>query len=302
MESIFNLIAQWLNYLTKERGYSPHTIEAYNNDIKAYITFLCNYNASNPSLDDLLKADLRLIRSFLAYRKIDDYSNTSSARTLSGIKSFYKFLHYSTGKTSNVVFSARSPKKSKPLPKALTKDDTFISLNHIENFAKDDWQGLRDKALLLLIYASGMRISEALSITKAQLRDDHIRIIGKGNKERLIPWIPAAKALVEQYLQQIPYDIEDKAIFLSEQGKLLARATFAKQLRNMRRSMGLPEYLTPHAFRHSFATHLLENGADLKAIQELLGHASLSTTQRYTKVDLNRLSNVYKKAHPLEQD
>lgn len=294
------LTTSWLKYLAQERGYSPHTIEAYRNDIEAYRIFLRSYNAGEPSLDDLLAADLRLIRSFLASRKTKDYSNTSSARTLSGIKSFYKFLHYSTGKTSEVIFSARSPKKPKPLPKALTKDDTFASLNNIENFAKDDWQGLRDRALLMLIYASGMRISEALSITKAHLHDGHIRILGKGNKERLIPWIPAAKALVEQYLQKVPYDIEDGVIFLSERGKPLARATFAKQLRNMRRREGLPEYLTPHAFRHSFATHLLENGADLKAIQELLGHASLSTTQRYTKVDLNRLASVYKDAHPLQ--
>lgn len=299
MTSIHELTTSWLEYLALERGYSPHTIDAYHNDIQAYMLFLRNYNASDPSLDSLLKADLRLIRSFLASRKTDDYSNTSSARTLSGIKSFYKFLNYSTGKTSNVIFSARSPKKPKPLPKALTQSDTFTSIDHIEDFAKSDWQGLRDRALLLLIYSSGMRISEALSIKKEHLHDRHIKIVGKGNKERLIPWIPAAKALVERYLEQVPHHIENGSVFLSERGKPMARATFAKQLQTLRRSMGLPEHLTPHAFRHSFATHLLENGADLRAIQELLGHASLSTTQRYTKVDLKRLSSVYQDAHPL---
>lgn len=291
-------VTSWLEYLRQERGYSPHTIDAYRNDVEAYITFLRDYNASEPSLDTILAADLLLIRSFLASRKIADYSNTSSARTLSGIKSFYKYLSYSKDKTNNVIFSARSPKKPKPLPKALTQSDTLTAIDHIGDYAKSDWQGLRNRALLLLIYASGMRISEAMSITKEHLHDEHIRIVGKGNKERIIPWIPSAKALVERYMEQVPYNIDNGVIFLSERGKPMSRATFAKQLQALRRNMGLPEYLTPHAFRHSFATHLLENGADLRAIQELLGHVSLSTTQRYTKVDLKRLSNVYQDAHP----
>jgi integrase/recombinase XerC len=151
----------------------------------------------------------------------------------------------------------------------------------------------------MLIYASGMRISEALSITKAHLSSEHIKILGKGNKERLIPWIPASKKLVERYLEVVPYDVSEGQIFLSMRGKPLIRPIFLKQLITMRRSLGLPEHLTPHAFRHSFTTHLLENGADLRAIQELLGHQSLSTKHRYTKVDLKRLSDVYHKAHPL---
>jgi integrase/recombinase XerC len=294
-----NFIISWLDYLKLERGYSQHTIDAYKNDIDNYLTFLREYNSKNPDMEDVLAADLRLIRSWLANRKTNEYSASSSARSLSSIKNFYKFLHYSKGHTSSVVFSARSPKKPKSLPRPLSVDDTFLSIDHIGDFANDDWLAIRDKALLMLIYASGMRISEALSITKAHLCNDHIKILGKGNKERLIPWIKASKKLVERYLELVPYDVSEGQIFLSMRGKPLIRATFSKQLITMRRSLGLPEHLTPHAFRHSFATHLLENGADLRSIQELLGHQSLSTTQRYTKVNLKRLSDVYHRSHPL---
>ncbi len=292
------LIEAWLKYLEHEKGYSQHTIDAYKNDIDNYLNFLKNYQAEEVTIEHILSADLRLIRSWLAMRKIDDYAATSSARGLSSIKNFYKFLHIHLGKTNNAIFAARSPKKPKPLPRALSIDDTFMSIDSIEDFAQNNWLALRDKALLLLIYASGMRISEALSITKNHLLEDHIKILGKGNKERLIPWIPISKKLIERYMEIVPYDVSSGQIFLSKRGKPLIRATFSKQLIAMRRGLGLPEHMTPHAFRHSFATHLLGNGADLRAIQELLGHRSLSTTQRYTKVDLNRLSTVYNQCFP----
>jgi len=291
-------VISWLQYLALERGYSQHTVDAYRNDVDNYLEFFKEYNSAEASVDDLMAADLRLIRSWLASRRTKEYSASSSARALSSVKSFYKFLHYSTGKTSKAIFSARGPKKPKPLPRALSIEDAFSSIDHIKDFAKNDWLSLRDKALLLLIYASGMRISEALSMTKAHLCDDYIKIIGKGGKERLIPWIPEAKKLIYRYLELVPYDVTEGQIFVSERGRPLLRSTFAKQLLIMRRSLGLPEHLTPHAFRHSFATHLLGNGADLRVIQELLGHRSLSTTQRYTKVDLGRLNDVYSKCFP----
>lgn len=293
------LIKEWLDYLQLERSYSNHTLISYHNDLNHYLKFIQDYNGSEIALSTLMDADLRLIRSWLAQRKTQDFSASSSARALSSVKNFYKFLHYARGNTNNAIFSTRSPKKAKPLPKALSIDEAKLAIEKIENYGKNDWLSLRDKALLMLIYASGLRISESLSITKKHLLEPYIRILGKGNKERLIPWIPAAKNIIQQYLELIPYDVSVGQIFLGEHGKPLQAAVFNKQLITLRRSLGLPEHLTPHAFRHSFATHLLENGADLRSIQELLGHASLSTTQRYTKVNIKHLSDVYKASHPI---
>lgn len=295
-----DVIKDWLKYLELERAYSHHSIISYHNDLKSYIEFLRDYNGEEITLTTFINADLRLIRSWLAKRKSQDYSATSSARALSSIKNFYKFLHYAKGSENNIIFSARSPKKPKPLPKALSVEDAMMAINKIENYAKNDWLSLRDKALLMLIYASGLRISEALSLTRQHLLEDNIRIIGKGNKERLIPWIHSAKSIIAQYLAVVPYDVTTGPIFLGERGGALQAPVFSKQLINLRRHLGLPEYLTPHAFRHSFATHILENGGDLRSIQELLGHTSLSTTQRYTKVNIKRLSDIYNNSHPLK--
>ena len=162
------------------------------------------------------------------------------------------------------------------------------------------WIDLRNKSLLTLIYASGLRISEALSITKNHVNQcEYIKITGKGNKERLVPWIEEARKLILEYLKELPYEIdENEPIFRSKTGKILHRSNFNSELVKLRRIYGLPEHLSSHSFRHSFATHLLENGADLRSIQDLLGHKSLSTTQRYTKVNLSHLEAVYNKSHP----
>lgn len=296
-----SLVAEWLKYLELERGYSAHTVLSYHNDMRSFLGFIKNYNCASPCLDTLIAVDLKLVRSWLSDRALKNYSASSSARALSSVKNFYKFLHYAKGETNNAIFSARSPKKHKPLPRALSVDDTLLSVGNIENFAKNDWLSARDKALLLLIYSSGLRISESCSITMEHVNSANIRIIGKGNKERIIPWIPEAKKMVQKYLSLVPYDVTNGPIFRGEKGGPLSPVVFERQLITLRRSLGLPEYVTPHAFRHSFATHLLENGADLRSIQELLGHKSLSSTQRYTKVNIQKLSAVYKSSHPLEE-
>ncbi len=293
------IIADWLKYLSLERGYSEHTVISYRNDMENFLAFLKSYNGFEVSLQSIVEADLRLIRSWLANRNTNNYAASSNARSLSSIKSFYKFLKYSKGVTSDGVFQAKNPKKPKSLPKALSISDTMLSIECAGDSSEEDWIGVRDKALLLLIYASGMRISEALSITQKHIDDEHIKILGKGGLERVIPWIPAAKTLVKHYLGLVPYDVSQGPIFLGLRGKPLQAAAYRRQLITLRRSLGLPEYLTPHAFRHSFATHLLENGADLRSIQELLGHKSLSTTQRYTKVNIGHLMSAYSKAHPM---
>lgn len=296
-----DLVSQWLLYLEQERGYSDHTTSSYHNDLKNYMEFLQKFNADSVDLSSLASADLRLIRSWLADRRLQNYNPSSSARALSAVKSFYRFLHYLGLCTNNLVLSSRSPKKNSHLPKALSFKETMLSVENIENFAKSSWLSLRDKALLALIYASGLRISEALSITLDHLNSDDIRIMGKGGAERIVPWIPYAKSLAQEYVKSVPYDVTSGPIFLGEKGRPFKPSVFRKQLVVLRRSLGLPEHLTPHSFRHSFATHLLENGADLRSIQELLGHKSLSTTQRYTKVNIKHLSDVYKSSHPMSK-
>lgn len=294
-----NITTSWLKYLSLERRYSNHTIDAYRNDLDDFLSFIKKY--SDGSLDETVSnADLRLIRSWLSYRSSSNYSASSSSRALSSIKNFYKFLHLSGVNINSAIFTAKGLKKTKPLPKALSLTDTMLSINSIEEIDTTNWIALRDKALLFLIYASGLRISEALSITKNHLIGDYIKITGKGGVERQIPWILEAKIAIEQYIKFVPYDINLGPVFLGEQGKPLQQALFRRKLIKLRRSLGLPEHLTPHAFRHSFATHLLENGADLRSIQELLGHKSLSTTQRYTKVNIKHLSDAYKTAHPIK--
>jgi len=294
------LIVEWQDYLASEKNYSSATLEAYLNDLHNFLKFISSYLSENVTMETISSADIRLVRSWLSSRRQDGYSQTSTARALSSIKNLYKFLEKKHDLNCHAIFTINSPKKPKPLPKALSKLETIESLDNIEFLEHEPWVDARNKALLTLIYSSGLRISEALSLTKKHLENsEFIRIIGKGNKERLVPWIPAALKLIEEYVALIPFSIEkDDPVFRGLRGEPLQRAVFNRELIKLRRNLGLPEHLSSHAFRHSFATHLLENGADLRSIQGLLGHASLSTTQRYTKINLSHLESVYTKSHP----
>jgi integrase/recombinase XerC len=273
---------------------------SYINDLKGYLDFLGSYLGEQVSLTTINQVDIRLARSWLSKRRQDEYLASSSARALSAIKNFYKYLEKTEGISSHAIFAVQSPKKSKILPKALTQEEASVSLENIEMLGDEPWLHLRNKALLTLIYAAGLRISEAMSITKRHLENsEYIKITGKGNKERLVPWVNEVRELVIQYSKAVPFDIgDDEPIFRGKRGGVLQKPVFNRELINLRRSLGLPTHLSSHAFRHSFATHLLENGADLRSIQELLGHKSLSTTQRYTKINLAHLESVYHNAHP----
>ena len=298
------IISQWQNYLSSQRNYSIHTRDSYLSDLNHFLQFINKYYSQNASIAQIKSIDIRFVRSWLSERHLNDYNSSSNARALSSVKNFYKYLEKKHNINCHAIFAVQSPKKSKALPKALSKDEAQISINNIEMLAGEEWVHFRNKALLTLIYASGLRISEALSITKKHLENhEFIKITGKGNKERIIPWIDAARMLLEKYINLLPYAIEtDEPIFRGVRGAPLQRAVFNKELINLRRAQGLPEYLSSHAFRHSFATHLLENGADLRSIQDLLGHQSLSTTQRYTKINQTHLESVYDKAHPDSKD
>ena len=292
-------IIKWQEYLQSERGFSNHTIISYVHDMEDFVGFIQSYEGKAPSLDDVINADIKVVRSWLSMRKNEDYAASSSARSLSGIKSFYKFIYQVTNQANHAVLSMRSPKKGQVIPKALSFNDVMLAINSSPEFEKNDWLAMRDKALLMLIYASGLRISEALAICKKDLNSDYLLIKGKGNKERVVPLLSEALSIIKQYLALLPFQIDNAApIFRGEKGNALSTGVFSRQLIKLRRSLGLPEHASAHAFRHSFATHLLENGADLRSIQELLGHSDLSTTQRYTKVNIEHLAKSYKSAHP----
>ena len=297
---IVKIVNEWQHYLGVQRNYSNHTLQSYLNDLNHFLSFITKYYSKDVSLKIIESIDIRFMRSWLSARHRDSYSAVSNARALSSVKNFYKYLEKKHDINCHTIFTVHSPKKPKNLPKALSKEEAQISLKNIEMLGDEEWMHLRNKALLTLIYASGLRISEALSITKKHLENhEFIKILGKGHKERLIPWINEVRLLIEQYITTLPYSIDsDEPIFRGKRGAPLQRAVFNRELIQLRRMLGLPEHLSSHAFRHSFATHLLENGADLRSIQDLLGHQSLSTTQRYTKINQSHLESVYDKAHP----
>ncbi|MFK7968626.1 MAG: tyrosine recombinase XerC [Rickettsiaceae bacterium] len=294
------LVKEWQAYLQLQKNYSKNTRDSYLNDLKAYFIFIQNYTEESVSITSISLVDIRLIRSWLSERRFSEYAASSSARALSSVRNFYNYIEKTRNIVCHSIHAVSTLKKPKPLPKALSKEDILLSLDKIDSLEEIKWIDLRNKSLLTLIYASGLRISEALSITKEHVNQfEYIKILGKGNKERLIPWIEEVRKLILEYLKELPYKIkETEPIFRSKTGKILNRSNFNAELVRLRRIYGLPEHLSSHSFRHSFATHLLENGADLRSIQDLLGHKSLSTTQRYTKVNLNHLESVYNKSHP----
>ncbi len=291
-----SIALEWLDSI-KHIYQSEHTYISYKNDIDSFLSFLDEYNGGQTDIDTIISVDIRCLRSYLASLKSKDYASSSIARKLATIKNFYKFLIRKKHNIDHSIFAIRSPKKLRTIPKALTLEQTSISIDSSSSEIDENWVVLRNKAIIILIYSAGLRISEALSITKNHLISDVIRIKGKGNKERIVPWLDISKNAIKEYLDELPYNLnQDEPIFLGKRGKVLKQNYFNTILIKMRRTYNLPEHITPHAFRHSFATHMLENGADLRVIQDLLGHASLSTTQIYTKTNIAHLKKAHKNA------
>lgn len=298
---IKDIQSKWLKFILINKNFSKHTVKSYDRDLQNFINFCNQYYNGEFNVSNLTEVDSKTVRSWLAYRIKHEYSYSSNNRALSCVKSFFKFLLNNLNIPVNTLNNIASAKRNILLNKTLNENEAQIAIANIGEFNSDDWLSLRDQSLLLLLYCSGLRISEALSITKKNLDGDYIKILGKGGKERLVPWIGAAKEIIQKYLELAPFEFDiDSPIFIGAKGKKLQPPVFSKQLRKVRANLGLKQNTTPHSFRHSFATHLLERGADLKSIQELLGHVSLSTTQRYTKVNVAHLKNVYAKAHPLD--
>lgn len=299
--TVLGAISQWEGWLSDIKHYSKYTIISYKNDLNNFFMFISKHLGGSVGFSELSGLEIKDIRAWLASRAMEKkYEASSNARALSTIKSFFRYLE-KQGKVKNpAIFSIRTPKIKKSLPRALSEEQAKTAVGGILEQNSDGWIGSRDMALLLLIYGCGLRIGEALSLKYGDLGDnDSFVVTGKGNKQRKLPILPIIKKAIAEYVDCCPYGFEnDSSLFIGERGKELNPAVFQRQLRILRNSLNLPDSTTPHAFRHSFATHLLSAGGDLRSIQELLGHASLSTTQRYTSVDKDRLLSAYKNAHP----
>ncbi len=293
-------LEDWRIRLATEKRMSAHTVEAYGQDVTSFLRFLTAHLGFLPGFDDLASLELRDFRAWLAERNHRGLARTSTARALSTLRGFFRFLDRSDRAHNAAIGAVRTPKTAKSVPKALDEADALKSVEVVAELSDQEWIGKRDVAVLMLLYGCGLRIGEALGLDRNQVPDgDTMLITGKGGKQRVVPVLPVVRASVDDYLAACPYAVEgDGPLFLGARGKRLAAGVVQRQARRLRALLGLPETATPHAFRHSFATHLLAGGGDLRTIQELLGHASLSTTQRYTDVDAARLSAVYRAAHP----
>lgn len=285
------MVEQYGEYLRESRGYSPHTIIAYANDLDDFSLF--HAAPLTPSL--LERQTLHDFRAWLAHRLQNGKSARSNARAISTLRGLYQWA-----KIENpAIQRLRSPKQAKPLPKPVSAIQSLQAMEEIAQLQTESWLGLRDEALLAVLYGCGLRISEALNLKRGEITPDAewLRVEGKGKKERLVPLLTIVRTALMHYEVAIPY-AGDKGspLFLGKQGRPLQAPVFRRQLQKLRRQIGLPESASPHAFRHSFATHLLAEGADLRSIQELLGHASLAATQHYTAVDTARLLEGYRKA------
>ena len=293
-------IADWQTWMEHERRVSPNTIDAYCRDLAAFFIFMAEHLGAVPSLSNLESLDARDYRSFLAQRSRHGLSQSSVARCMSTIRNFYRFLNRTRGISNAVIKTIRSPRAKKLIPKPLDSSQAKDLLTTIKETQGEPWLIARDLALFSLLYGCGLRIAEGLSLNDADVKDlDTVRVTGKGNKQRIVPVLPSVGESIENYLNLRPFQYSpNDALFRGLRGKRLNPGVVQRRMRELRKTLGLPETTTPHALRHSFATHLLSAGGDLRTIQELLGHNSLSTTQRYTKVDANRLFEVYQKSHP----
>lgn len=283
----------WQSWLLGQRNYSAKTAESYGTDLRKFLHFLFEYHEAEAGIKTLERLEVKDFRAWLAKRKNDGFDQTSNARAISSVRSFFKFLEKQGTLKNDAIAAIKVGGRGKKLPKALSVEQVMHAIDESEG----EWEELRDKAIITLLYGGGLRISEALGLNYNDVDDaEVIKIRGKGNKERLVPILPEVKKAISSYKNACPY--RGEALFYGSKGKRLRPEIVQKKLRNYRGLLGLPDHATPHALRHSFATHLLAEGADLRSIQELLGHASLATTERYTHIDSKRLMEGYKKAHP----
>ncbi|HYG91928.1 MAG TPA: tyrosine recombinase XerC [Azospirillum sp.] len=293
-------LEHWRRWLDAEKNVSPHTLAAYIGDVSEFLKFLTGYHGRPPSMNELGGLQAADFRAWLAQRANDGLNAASRARALAAVRNLFRWLDRSGRLHNAAIATLSTPKAKRPVPRPLTVKDAAALLDAAGDEPDAPWIGKRDRALFTLLYGCGLRISEALGLLRKEAPlDDTLRVRGKGRKERIVPVLPAVAEAVRAYLDACPFQPgPDGPLFLGARGKALQPAIAQRQIQHLRRLMGLPETATPHALRHSFATHLLADGGDLRAIQDLLGHESLSTTQRYTDVESEQLMAVYNGAHP----
>lgn len=293
------ILRDWHGYLTHNLRRSPHTVRAY----VAAAERLLRFDGIEPDWANLAEVGQAPLRRYLASRKSDGLTNNSAARELSAVKAFLKFSRQQAGKGLKSVPRMRGPRVKKGIPRAITPDEAVNLAELVNEDAAESWIGARDRAVLLMLYGAGLRIAEALSLNGDALPlADRLVVTGKGSKQRTVPILPLVREAVQAYADAAPYTIDpSQALFRGSRGGRLSPGMVQKAVARARTTLGLPPSATPHALRHSFATHLLAAGTDLRSLQELLGHASLGSTQIYTKVDAATLLDVYRHAHPRER-
>ncbi|CAK0765827.1 Tyrosine recombinase XerC [uncultured Gammaproteobacteria bacterium] len=299
-------LADWQRWLRSERGASRHTLTAYRTDVSQFLDFLTVHLGQIPGFEELGDARLSDFRAWLAQRAGIGIGASSRARSLAGVRNLFRWLDRGGRLHNPAIGLLRTPKARRPLPRPLTIVDAASLLDQAETGPDTPWVGKRDRALLTLLYGCGLRIDEALSLNRNQApivacegQGVSLVVTGKGRNQRMVPVLPAVVIALKDYLSACPFSLAgDDPLFVGVRGGRLNPGVAQRALRVLRSELGLPDSATPHALRHSFATHLLVDGADLRAIQELLGHASLATTQRYTDIDAERMLAVYDQAHP----
>lgn len=299
MSSGNSILSQWREHLETARRRSPHTVRAYVATAQRLTERLTLTDW--PEVASLTTRDLR---GQLAHRRAEGLSNVSAARELSALKAFVAYAREQVGADPGTAPRLRGPRIKKGIPRPITPDEASNLVDTIAESGDTDWIGLRDAAVLLLMYGAGMRIAEALSLKASDLPlGETLLVTGKGRKQRVVPLLPIVREAVARYAEACPHPLNgDVALFRGVKGSPLSQGMVQKAMARARKALGLPETATPHALRHSFATHLLGSGADLRSLQELLGHASLGSTQIYTQVDAAKMLEAYRSAHPREKD
>lgn len=296
------VLDRWLEWLALEQRASAHTQSAYRRDLNGFLKFMTEHRGAAVDLPDLSALSAGDFRAWLAARSARNLQRSSTARALSVVRNFFRWLQRRDLAESTALATLTGPKLPRGVPKALSLDEAEDCVSEVAAFAPTAWSGKRDCAVLLLLYGAGLRIGEALSLTRREAPvagQQSLMIKGKGNKQRLVPLLPVVSAAIADYIDACPHPLPPEGpLFVGARGGALGPRPVQRRMAELRVAFGLPDSATPHALRHSFATHLLAGGGDLRAIQELLGHASLSTTQRYTDVDAAALTRVYQAAHP----
>jgi integrase/recombinase XerC len=296
------LLSEWTQHLADERRFAANSVEAYGRDVSAFVGFLTNHLGHEAGGADLAALEPRDLRAYLAHRRQGDaaLSDRSVSRALAAIRAFYRWLERRKGIVNPRLALVRGPKLKRRLPRPVSQDAAQALILEAGEDNETPWIGARDAALVTLLYAGGLRISEALALTgRDHPLPDTLRVMGKGSKERIVPMLPAARAAIADYVALCPFALTGgDPLFRGAKGGPMSPRILQGLMQRLRARLGLPSSATPHALRHAFASHLLAAGADLRAIQELLGHESLSTTQVYVDADFFRALEIYRSAHP----